>query len=89
MQVWKYKVQPNGVHGGMYAMEVHGVPETRRIRYVGLQDGEVCVWVEVDPTSQPTTMVLFSVGTGFGEVYPDVEYIGTVQRGPYVWHLYA
>jgi hypothetical protein len=89
-KVWKFAIYPypNSVHDAVFEMEVQ-MPKGARILHVGEQAGTVCVWAEVDPGNGTTPYRLYSVGTGFGAVPEGKRYIGTVQNGAYVWHIYG
>ena len=67
------------------------MPEGARVVNVGTQlDGFVYLWALVDSSSRPfsvTTIRTFVI-VGTGHPIPDgVEYVGTVQQGPFVWHV--
>lgn len=59
--------------------EVQGV---RDILHVAMQGQDICFWYIHDNNAHVRTFKL--VGTGFAF---DGTYIGTVQDGPFVWHL--
>lgn len=88
-KVYKYKIQPDAKDMGMFRIDVPNVPHGARFLHVGVQGDDVCIWLEVDPENRTTTYTLWSVGTGWGTVEPFREYLGSVQQGQYVWHLYA
>lgn len=57
---------------------------------VQMQGGRITVWYEVD-LSEPemTTEAIFQlVGTGHPVSSSAAEYLGTVQDGTFVWHVY-
>jgi len=64
------------------------LPAGAQIRTVQLQAGVVCVWAEVEPAArlQPRTIVI--VGTGHTLPTTALVYLGSVQQGPFVWHVY-
>jgi hypothetical protein len=64
------------------------LPRDATIRDVQIQDGTICLWVEVIPKNPPVSCSIKIVGTGNAEVEPTDSYIGTVQQGPFVWHVY-
>jgi hypothetical protein len=64
------------------------LPRDANILTVQLQDGTICLWAEVIPENPPVSCSIKLVGTGIAEVEPNDSYIGTVQQGPFVWHVY-
>jgi hypothetical protein len=67
------------------------VPKDSKVLHFDFQNDKPHVWLEVITDGDhfyPTEDIFFSiVGTGF-HVPDKHEHIGTVQQGPYVWHLY-
>lgn len=64
------------------------MPGFARILTVQVQDLKICLWAEVD-TSFPTEARTIEIyGTGDEVLGLGRTYIGTVQRGAYVWHVY-
>ena len=57
---------------------------------VQLQRGEVCLWILVDPKANRFPVQIQIIGTGH-LFEPDEagEYLGTVQQGDFVWHVFA
>lgn len=53
------------------------------------QGGQICIWYTTDKvvTAPEIKRNIYIVGTG-GIIPSDGRYIGTVQLGAYVWHLY-
>lgn len=81
--VWKFRIMDErGVQVGTVPM-----PDGAIARHVGMQDGWLCLWAEVD-TDVPTSEREFvMVGTGY-TVPESTSYVGSTQDGPLVWHLY-
>lgn len=52
-----------------------------------MQDGHIVVWAEVDDSYPEKSYALWARWTG--EPFPDGIYIGTVQDGWVVYHIYA
>ena len=89
--VYKYPIYPNSVKGGAFPIEVDA-PVGAKPLFVGLQNRQCCLWMDVDP-KQPSTMQtpLVCVGTGFGAIPDGASYFGSVvddARG-YVWHFFC
>jgi len=55
---------------------------------VQLQDDVFCLWALTDGESQLRFRQLWIIGTGHKEVEDNAEWIGTVQKGSYVWHFF-
>lgn len=71
-----------------------GIPNTIRVpvgsnfRHFEVQDGILCVWVEVDTSKKREEVwALAIIGTGH-EVPADCTYLATTQQGEFVWHLH-
>lgn len=86
--IWKAAIQPNSTPDKAMRIEVPARAGARAVS-VGLQNGVVCVWFEVDATADPAPLVLYCVGTGFGDAPEGKRFLGTVVNGAFVWHFYA
>lgn len=62
------------------------MPEGAQVLYVGNQAGTIALWALVDPDKSLVTRVFRIAGTGHD--VPDGVYVGTVQQGPLVWHVF-
>jgi hypothetical protein len=79
-QVWKYKLKCPG-------QTILEIPMRHHLRAVQMQQGELCLWAEV-ALDVPQIPVTFEViGTGW-DVPERGFWVGTVQAGAYVWHVY-
>jgi hypothetical protein len=47
------------------------------------------LWAEVETDQKEEAQFVYSVGTGHGLVPDNCRFIGSVQEGPYVWHIYS
>lgn len=67
-----------------------GIPEGAEILSVHEQEGNICMWVLLDPTAEKERRSFQVFGTG--HVVPDIpmKFIGTVHmyRGELVWHVF-
>lgn len=86
--IYKYEIRPDSTKDASFEIRVVTKLGAKPL-YVALQNGIPCVWMEVDKARASTTITLYSVGTGFGAVPDDGEYLGTIIEGPYVWHIYV
>ena len=78
-QVWKFQVGT--------AVTTIDLPRGAKVLHVGIQDGAVCFWASVTPTAIKQSRQFKVIGTG--QHYDrEWEYCGTVQDGPYVWHVF-
>lgn len=55
---------------------------------VQLQSTDICLWAMVDPKGPKVKKRFFIVGTGHPFNPADKLYIGTVQKGSFVWHVF-
>ena len=63
------------------------LPHGGVVRHFAEQNGQLTIWVEVDPEGKQELRRFTIIGTG--HVVPkDGKYIGTTFAGPFVWHLY-
>jgi hypothetical protein len=79
--VWKYQVPI----GHQVTLEI---PFGGIVVHTESQDDVICLWVEVE-SSNPKAHRSFKVfGTGHEIQMPYAIHVGTVQQGPFVWHVY-
>lgn len=81
--VWKY--QHDLLDGGDFA--TFEMPEGAEVRHVGMQDGLVTLWAEVDAAAWSTPRTFVIGGTGH-QIPEGARYVGTVHDGPFVWHIF-
>ena len=67
------------------------VPATHgaKLIHVG-QDpaGENCLWLELDPAQEAQKYRFAVIGTG-DRVPDDMVHCGSIQDGPFMWHVYS
>lgn len=59
---------------------------------VQMQNGVLCLWAEVSGKARTKRRVVVTIrGTGhsFVQIESSETYVGTVQDGPMVWHVYV
>jgi hypothetical protein len=83
--IWKFKVE-------QFTAQRMLVPVGIKFLSAQMQGDDLCVWAEVD--NDPNTIesgVVWIAAVGTGQHIPvwAVNYIGTVQIGDYVLHVYA
>lgn len=78
-----------------YKLEVAGnqrltLPSDHRILDLQIQYNTLCLWVEVDLDSDPTTLSILTFGTGHALPPRGIDYIGSyqLQGGAFVGHVY-
>ena len=64
------------------------MPKGAKLLTVQTQQDTICIWAIVSPAAPQETRVFIIVGTGDDLDDGTGEYLGTVQQGPYVWHLF-
>lgn len=79
--IWKFAVTVDGVAA---------VPRGARLLHVGIQNGAVWAWAEVDPAAPIVVRALVLVKTGFDDIPEGSDYVGTVMlhEGRIVLHVY-
>lgn len=83
MRIWKYPLEVK--HRQEITMPAGAQPLT-----VGVQGYGLCLWALVDPERPQVVRAIGLRGTG-AICDPEenvASYIGTVQMGPFVWHLF-
>lgn len=64
------------------------MPKGAKVVHVGIQGERICLWAIVDMQAPVETRVFQIVGTGHEEVKEGMAHVGTVQQGPWVWHVF-
>jgi hypothetical protein len=67
------------------------VPSDPRVLHLGMQHGQPCLWLLVDPNKEPMEMVIRILGTGWAPVHTLLwQHLGTVMEedGRLVWHFF-
>lgn len=64
------------------------IPHDRKFLAFQLQEEAPTVWYEVEEEGRYETVAHFIYGTGH-DIQTKKKYLGTIQQGPFVWHLYT
>lgn len=82
-KIWKYQLTMSA------SPQPVNMPTGAQLLWFGFQQNEPVVWALVDPGLIGETRWLQVVGTG-QEISDEglSGHVGTVQEGPYVWHLF-
>ena len=64
------------------------MPQGAKTLCVQVQDGHICLWCEVVSVNPPVPRTVRVFGTGHPIWTEAHSYIGTVQQGGFVWHIY-
>lgn len=78
--IWKF-----GVEVGVG--QVVPMPDGAHILSAQMQDDKICIWANVEPNRSNRGRVVHVVGTGWDLDHSGL-YVGTVQAGPLVWHVF-
>lgn len=78
--IWKYSIPL-----GRITLEM---PQDSKILHVALQNDTICLWALVEPTAKKSGRTFQVVGTGHLCIESDETYLGTVQIGQFVWHVF-
>lgn len=81
--IWKFELS----QAGGWALNNIRMPKSAQIIDVGMQGRSLCLWAIVEPHVSPVNREISVYGTGH-QLGDDVEYIGTVHDGPFVWHVF-
>ena len=80
-EIWKYPLE----HG----TEQHiRMPKGAEVLTVQIQNDHVCMWAEVSPDEPLEERRFHVIGTGHRMPADAWHYLGTIQQGPFVWHIY-
>lgn len=64
------------------------MPGGAKVLYVDTQGGAVCLWALVNPSAQKELRNFCIRGTGHPLGAERHTYHGSVQQGPFVWHVF-
>jgi hypothetical protein len=81
MQIWKYELP-------VQDKVVVPMPQGAKVITAQPQRGAVTIWAEVDPEARRVARTFRIIGTGHPVDDGGLRYIGTVQAGILVWHVY-
>jgi hypothetical protein len=81
MEIWKFPL------GDGMAQDIE-MPMHAEILTVQVQHGHVCLWAKVAPENVKKPRRIHIVGTGHEVPKGAFGYIGTVQQGVFVWHIF-
>jgi hypothetical protein len=79
--IWKFQLELRD------AQSVQ-IPQGAKLLTVQMQDGEPCLWAEVDPSAVKESRAIELVGTGHPILCDRHAYISSCQQGPFVWHWF-
>jgi hypothetical protein len=79
--IWKYELR-------VVDHQTVQMPIGARILTVQVQRDALCLWAIVDQEAKRETRIFCIFGTGERFNRPDATYIGTVQDGDFVWHVF-
>jgi len=81
MKIYKYPIRPN--------IKTYELPKNARILSVGVQNGEIMIWVLVDPDAERENRIIEIFPTGFVDIDNATRnFIGTVFIGDFVFHVF-
>lgn len=79
--IWKFKLE--------VTVQNITIPAKAEILSVANQNDKICLWALVEPHNPKIERVIEVVGTGWMiEPAKKRKFIGTVQVGPFVWHVF-
>ena len=81
--IWKYPVTIGGDTKLL-------MQEGAEFIHAGLDPtGEPCVWALLDPNKQadvPRNLLVIGTGRAFDQ--PNAKFIGSINQGPFMWHVF-
>ncbi len=84
--IWKFTLQ-------LKEEQTIRIPSIHEILSVQVQGDTICLWAIVYPDEKPVDKRITICGTGHDCPFPTRAaawcYIGTVQTGHYVWHVFS
>ena len=82
-KIYKYKLNQT-------EFQTIPIPVNGLIRHLGVQDNDICLWVEIETSCQYEDRTFMIIGTGYDILnnFKSYNYIGTVQISHLVWHIY-
>jgi len=81
MKVFKYSLH-------LTERQTIEMPANANILHVKEQNGNLCIWAEVDTHDTNGSRTFRIVGTGHDVPSCRAKYIGTCFMGSFVWHIY-
>lgn len=77
-----------------YALEIKDgeqefvLPEDFVVLDAQIQEGQLYMWLVHDTTNVKYAYKFVVLGTGQPFTYQSLVHVGTVQQGPFVWHVF-
>lgn len=78
--IWKFTLLPTN--------KTVQMPRGARVLSVGVQGDDIVLWAIVEPTNKTESRFFHVIPTGSPMVIYDTKFIGTVQMGPLVFHVF-
>ena len=79
--IWRYPINVAGE-------QTVKMPQGAQLLSVQIRDGMLTVWAKVYPGNPTVEKKIFVYGTGHPLPHDPGNYVGTVQAGPLVWHVF-
>lgn len=79
--IWKWSL-------GRLGEQVIEIPRGAMVLTVQKQHGAPQIWAYCDPTEPKEAIVISVIGTGIDIPAHPGDYIGTIQEGEFVWHIF-
>lgn len=70
---------------GRHSAKVN-MPIGAKIVHANTQNGEFCIWAQVDTENNTEERRFAVIGTGW-EIDEDIVHLGCVMEGVFVWHI--
>ena len=80
--IWKFPIK-------ITDMQHIEVPGALTPLHVAFQGGQLCLWGAVWPGYSQVRVPVYIIGTGHPYDVEEMEHVGTVQDGLFVWHVFV
>lgn len=80
--IWKYPLDVTD-------KQVIQMPANAKVLSVADQAGVLTIWALVDVDAEKEARKFYVVGTGHPLDFTGANFLGSVQQGPFVWHVFV
>lgn len=90
MKIFKYEIEMQSVELVIKDEQKIVMPRGAMVLHVGMQNGRICLWAQVNPDDEPMERRFIIHGTcheNLPEATP-LTHIATVMDGSFVWHVF-
>lgn len=85
--IWKQPIKAESLEGEPPPIKITARSGSIPLS-VGFQNGVLCCWFTANTDRDPSTLMIYSVGTGYGRVPDGAKFINSVVDNNYTWHFF-